>query len=175
MSIRRTAGLRVVNSSATEEVTLVDATASEPEVAQELMTHEEANELERQRRAASSNRAVSLAHLTISDASLTLARRARETLEAQSDGDPAERILEDLVAGEVGLGHELQNLEGMATALLARTMDNPALAMHVAKVAREVFGLSTAVRRRTENSLSAIAGLRAQRVLLAAPRGGLRG
>ncbi len=100
-----------------------------------------------------------------------MAGEARAALRDGSDGDPAERILEELVGGEVGLGHELQNLEGVATALLTRTIDRPELALKVSAVAREVFALSSAIRRRTENTFSAIASLRAQRVLLAAQRG----
>jgi hypothetical protein len=158
------------------ELALVDAEAPAPEPPHELMTPEEEAELEQMKRAEALARPeADLRSLTISSPSLALAGEARAALRDGSDGDPAERILEELVAGEVGLGHELQGLEGVATTLLTRSIDRPELALKVAAVAREVFALSSAIRRRTENSLSAIAGLRAQRVLLAAHRGRLNG
>jgi hypothetical protein len=67
----------------------------------------------------------------------------------------------------------LQDIEAAATVLLSRTIDRPDLALTVAKVAREVVALSTAVRRRTENTLNAIASLRAQRALLSRHRVGV--
>ena len=158
----------------TREAVLVDAEYQMPEQPQELMTPSEAADLQRLM-GNSTEPGVDISKLTISTESLRLIREARDTFSAASDGDPAERILEELVVGEVGLGHELQNLEAAAISFLGKTLDRPELAVEVARVAREVVGLSSAVRRRTENSLSAIAGLRAQRVILAAQRGRAHG
>jgi hypothetical protein len=160
--------LALASSQATA---LVDADAP-PETVDGVVTGDETDRLERLHRVDAASKP--LAPLpSISKASLALVGEARQTFRQSSDGDPAERILEDLVAGEVGLGHELQNLEGVATGLLVRTIDDPLLALQIIKVAREVFALSTALRRRTENTFAAIAGLRAQRVLLAGQRGRL--
>jgi hypothetical protein len=161
---------------ARQEVALVDAAPAESSSGQEMLSHEEADDIEAMQAAGISARtAEAISKLTISPASLERARDVRQMFDAASDGDPAEGLLEQLVAGEVGIGHELQNLEGVSTALLVHTIENPALALQVARLAREIVSLSSAVRRRTENTLGAIAGLRAQRLLLAAQRGRIGG
>jgi hypothetical protein len=148
------------------EVTLVDADPS-PDDPEELV----ASALAGIRPETSAG--VDMSTLSLSPASLGAARAVRQAFEAVTDCDPAEGLLEQLLVGEVGIAHELQSLEAATTVLLTRTLDNPRLALEVAKVAREIVGLSSAIRRRTEGSLGAIAGLRAQRVLLARHRLGI--
>jgi hypothetical protein len=144
------------------EVTLVDADSIEELVAPALTNS-----------GPGTPPVVDMSTLLLSSASLEAARTVREAFEAVTDGDPAEELLEQLLIGEVGIAHELQSLEAATMVLLTRALDNPRLALEVAKVAREVVGLSSAIRRRTEGSLGAIAGLRAQRVLLARHRLGV--
>jgi hypothetical protein len=86
------------------------------------------------------------------------------------ESDVGERLLEELVSGELAVALELQNTEGALIALLQKAVTDPALATAVAKLTREVVGLSSAVRRRIEGSLGAVAGLRAQRAFLASHR-----
>ena len=134
------------------------------------MTSAERHEFEQLRQQQALAPPADASNLVLSQANLARARQVRQAFAERSDGDPAEELLEELIAGEIGVGHQLQDLEGVATALLGRTLMEPELALHVVKVAREIAALSSAVRRRTENSLNAVAGLRAQRLLVAAHR-----
>lgn len=95
-------------------------------------------------------------------------RRAFEN--GGSDSTVAEQLLEEFVAGEVPVVLELQKVEGALVGLLSRTVTNPALALKVAEVLKETVALSGAVRRRTEGTLAAVAGLRAQRAFIALHR-----
>jgi hypothetical protein len=141
----------------------------------QLMTHEEmrvADGLQRQvlvvQRAGNATQGVMP---TLSEGNVGYMRKAREAFEAASDGDAAEDVLEQFVTGEVGIGLQLQDLEAAAASLLGQALVDPTLAMATAKVMRELIAISSAVRRRTEHTLTTIAGLRAQRQLLAAQRG----
>ena len=167
-----TAGERVAD--VVRHVALVDAEDGRESVVpeQRLLTHEEAQSLERLHAAGAATRAAdAVGSLTLSKANLGHMRRAREAFQVASDGDPAEEVLEQFVTGEVGIGLQLQDLEAAASDLLGRTLVDPTLAMATAKVMRELVAISSAVRRRTEHTLTTIAGLRAQRQLLAAQRG----
>ena len=158
---------------AAREMCLVDA--EEPSVARpgdELLTHNEAHDLELLRAGEAGARAAdAVANLTLSAPNLRRAHEVRVAFEAaDDDGDIGERLLEELVSGEVGVALELQNIEGALASLLGKTVTDPRLALEVAKVFRETAGLSSAVRRRIENSLGAVATLRAQRILMSAQR-----
>lgn len=156
----------------TSEMVLVDAAEAHVPPAVELLTHDEVRDLERLHAVGAGTRtAADVGALTLSPASLGRAREVREALRAESDGDAAEQLLEELVAGEVAVGHHLQDIEAASAVLLGRVLTDPELALPTVRVAREIVALSTAVRTRTQNTLNAIAGLRAQRVLLAAQRG----
>lgn len=158
---------------AAREMRLVDA--EEPSVArpgEELLTHDEAHDLELLSAAEAGTRAAdAVANLTLSAPNLRRAQEVRVAFAAAEDeGDTGERLLEGLVAGEVGIALQLQDIEGALASLLGKTVTDPRLALEVAKVFRETAGLSNAVRRRIENSLGAVASLKAQRVLMAAQR-----
>lgn len=86
------------------------------------------------------------------------------------DGDEAERLLLELVAGEIPVLLQLRDLEAANAALLGRTITNPELSTAVLKVARETTAWLTAVRTRTQNTMGVIADLRAQRKFLARHR-----
>ena len=176
MSARRALQLGVQqvltgDGTALQEMSVVDARDSAPESEQPLMTLQEAEEFERLQRAESRAPLVDATpNLTLSQGSLDRVRDVRRSFEDASDGDPAEALLEQLIAGETGIGHQLQDLEAAATVLLGRVLTDPQLAMPVARVTREIVALGSAVRRRTENSLNAVAGLRAQRILISKHR-----
>ncbi len=85
-----------------------------------------------------------------------------------------ERLLEHLAAAEVPIALALVDAEAALVALLHKTLCDPTVATELARLLKETIGLSGAVRRRIESSLSAAAGLRAQRQYLAAS-GGIRG
>lgn len=89
---------------------------------------------------------------------------------AGTSTDAGERLLQELVAGEVGVALQLVDVEAGLASLLAKTIADPRLATEVAKVFRETVALSGAVRRRMEGCLSAAATLRAQRLLLTMQR-----
>jgi hypothetical protein len=135
---------------------------------EESAEHHRLCEDEERRRAAEA-----AAKMTLSPPNLERVRAVGAALRAASDGDPYEQLLDELIAGEDGIGHQLQDIEAAVTGLLAQTISDPAMFLQVAKMAKEVIGLSSAVRRRKENSMAAIASLRAQRVLLAVQRGRL--
>lgn len=173
--VRRLVGCQA-DADMPREVRLVDVeerAAPEPPEPQ-LLSAEESEELHRLQEGEERRRAAeAVAKMTLSRPSLERIRTVRKALDVESDGDPYEQILDQLIAGEVGIGHELQDIEAALTALMARTVSDPAMFLQVTKMAREAFGLSSAVRRRTENTMSARASLRAQRVLLAVQRGRL--
>lgn len=96
---------------------------------------------------------------------------------AGPDSDVGARLLEEFVAGEVPIVRELQNVEGALGALLGRTVMGADLhlALKVAEVLRETVALSSAVRKRAETSLAAVAGLRAQRAFISSNHQRTRG
>jgi hypothetical protein len=109
--------------------------------------------------------------LRLADANLQRGREVKQTfLEAGPDGDEAERLLLELIAGEVPVILQLRDLEAATAALACRTMTDPTLSPGVLKVARETTAWLTAVRSRTEKTMVVIADLRAQRRFLAAHR-----
>ena len=87
------------------------------------------------------------------------------------DADVGERLLEELTAAEVPIALQLQDIEGALTAMLGKAVLEPEAALTVAKVLKETIALSSAIRTRMANALSASANLRAQRRFLAANRG----
>lgn len=142
-----------------------------------LLTHGERRDLEARLERESGLRVRdAVAGLTLSAANIV---RAQEVLGefdvAEEPSEVGERLLHELVAGELAVARELQDIEGAMAALLGRTVTDPALSAAVAKSFREAVALSNAVRRRMEGSLSAAAGLRAQRLLLTAQRGRIGG
>jgi hypothetical protein len=97
---------------------------------------------------------------------------AQALLGLAPDTAPDERVLLDLVAAELPLAFELRRLETQLAARVGLLLENPTLAVAVAKVLRDVANLSGAVARRVQGSLGVAANLRAQRRLLAVQRGG---
>ena len=95
-----------------------------------------------------------------------LARALRARNDFENDVETGEGILQELVAGEVGIALQLLDVEAALASLLAKTFTDPRLASEVASVFRATTGLSAAVRKRIENSLDGAARLRAQRILL---------
>ncbi len=111
--------------------------------------------------------------LQLPDDYLAEARRVRESFTAaERDATPAERLLEGLISSEVPIAMGLGDAEGALVALLQRTVADPRLAAEVARTLKETVALHSAVRRRIENSLNAVAGLRAQRIFLEGRRAG---
>jgi hypothetical protein len=90
--------------------------------------------------------------------------------DAGPDGDEAERLLLELVAGEVPVLLQLRDLEAANAALLGRTITNPELSAAVLKVAKETSAWLTAVRARAQTTMGVVADLRAQRRFLSAHR-----
>jgi hypothetical protein len=99
---------------------------------------------------------------------IVYAQRLRQTFAAAGDdSDAGERLLEDFVATESSIAVSLLDAEATAVLLLQHTMTtNPELALQVAHVAKEVFALGSALRRRTQGALASAASLRTQRLLL---------
>jgi hypothetical protein len=113
--------------------------------------------------------AEAMANLTLSSTSLASAREVRQSFE-ENGAEAAEQLLERFVADETAVALDLQNAEAASIVLLARAILDPDLAGKVAKMAREVVALSSAIRARTERTLARVADLRAQRAFLAAHR-----
>lgn len=91
----------------------------------------------------------------------------RDRFRHASSSEPiGEQILEELVATETPIAMALQDAEAALVALLHRTVTDPQLAVAVVKLLKETVLVSNAVRRRIENSLGAVANLRAQRDFL---------
>jgi hypothetical protein len=110
--------------------------------------------------------AAATANLALPDRSIAEGIRVAQAFKEQGGADVAEQILEQLVSGEVPVALELENIEGALVALLQRTVVEPHLFLKVAESFRETVATSAAIRRRIQNSLSAAAGLRAQRRML---------
>ena len=101
----------------------------------------------------------------LSRQNLERAEAVRRKFDAADPMEVGERLLQDLVAAEVGVAFQLVDVEAGLVALLSRTIADPAMALAVARTFREAAALSSAVRRRMENCLAAAATLRAQRLL----------
>ena len=139
----------------------------------QLLTHEEAAELERLERAAADARAAdAVSRLTLSRVNLKRGHEVRVAFDqADDDAEVGGHLLQELVAGETAIALELQDVEAGLVSLLSKTIIDPTLAVAVTKTLREVVGVSSAIRRRMENSLGAAENLKAQRRFLSAQRG----
>lgn len=111
--------------------------------------------------------------LTIATGNLARAGELRQAFASAADGSKVgEKLLEDFVGMEAGIALALLDTEAAAVALIQKTLPvDPALALKLAQVAKEVEALSSAVHRRMQNGLAAAANLRAQRHLVAMQRG----
>jgi len=114
-----------------------------------------------------------VANLTLAKPNIQRAQELRQAFASAADGAAVgEKLLEDLVAMEVGVALSLLDTEAAAVALLQQTLPvDPALALKIVAVAKEVEALSSAVHRRMQNGLAAAANLRAQRHLVSMQRG----
>ena len=146
-------------------------TVVSPQDAQQQEEQAEREQKEREKDEQMQRAADVLPMLRLTDVNLQRGREVQEAfLEAGPDGDEAERLLLELVAGEVPVILQLRDLEAATAALACRTMTNPELTPAVLKVARETTAWLTAVRKRAETTMGVIADLRAQRRFLAAHR-----
>jgi len=145
-----------------------------PVPAAPLVAQHEAH-LERQRADRSERAklaAAGLPSLTLSLVNLERGRQVGKAFEENGpEADVAERLLEELTAGEVPVALQLQDIEAMLVAMLGKAVLEPGPAMQIVKVLRETVALSGAVRTRMQNALGAAANLRAQRKFLANQRG----
>ena len=156
---------------------LIDAvmTMAPDHLEQPLLSSEEARDFERLREAEERRRAAeAVAKMTLSDRNLKRGGQVRASFEAAGDaGEVGERLLEELVAGEVAVALELSDVEATLAAMLRSVQSNPEVTLVVLKTLKEAVSLSDAIRRRMQNSLAAAATLRTQRQLVAAQRGRL--
>lgn len=107
------------------------------------------------------------ATLGLGPAYLAKAESLRRKFNTPGRTDPTgEQILEELVATETPIAMALQDAEAALVSLLHKSITDPNLALAVMKLLKETVTVSNAVRRRIENSLGAIANLRAQRDFL---------
>jgi hypothetical protein len=165
-------------ASATESI-LVDNEALEPAISPTEAALQEHNaDLERERTdkfEQSKLVAAGLPSLTLSSVNLERGRQVRRAFEESGpDAEVAERLLEELTAGEVPVAMQLQDIEGALVAMLGRAILEPEAALQITKILRETVALSGAVRTRMQNALGAAANLRAQRRFLAAQKGRTR-
>lgn len=110
--------------------------------------------------------AAAIANLTLAARSIEEGARISRAFKDKGAADVAEQILEQLIAGEVPVVLELQNIEGNLIALAQRCITEPALFLKVMETFKETVAVSAAVRRRMQNSMSCAAGLKAQRRML---------
>jgi hypothetical protein len=115
--------------------------------------------------------AIAAIDLTLTPANLARGAEVRAEFESGNDGEVGERLLENLVAAEVPIAMQLQDIEAAVAGLLSRSLAHPEVALHAAKLLRESVAVSNAVRLRIERSIGTIASLRAQRRFLAVNRG----
>jgi hypothetical protein len=164
--------------ASTTETTLVDNDAVMPRISpdEEALRAYDAD-LDPQRAEKSEQAKLgtaALSSLTLSPLNLERGQQIRRAFEQGGrDADVAERLLEELTAGEVPVALQLQDIEASLTVMLGRAILEPEAAMQIAKVLRETVALSGAVRTRMQNALGAAANLKAQRTFLAAQRGRL--
>lgn len=93
---------------------------------------------------------------------------ARKALdEVCPDAAPDERILNELVAKQLPVALLLHELEEQLAARMMAVMDDPRLALAVAKVLHDTAAMASAMSKRVQSTLSTAASLRAQRRFLA--------
>jgi hypothetical protein len=160
---------------ATESI-LVEDESLEPAISlaeEALQEHETNVERERANRSGQAKlAAAALPSLTLSSVNIERGCQVRKAFEESgSDADVAERLLEELTAGEVPVAMQLQDIEGALVAMLGKAVLEPEPAMQIVKVLRETVALSGAIRTRMQNALGAAANLLAQRRFLANQRG----
>jgi hypothetical protein len=94
-------------------------------------------------------------------------REARRALDQVCpDAAPDERILNELVAKQLPVALLLHELEEQLAARIMVVMDDPRIALAVAKVLRETAAMASAMTKRVQSTLSTAASLRAQRRFL---------
>ena len=156
---------------------LADTDDPVQELTDALITGEEAKEFaQMQRDAGVDKSADALSMLTLNPVNLQRAREIGGTFhKSGDDAKIGERLLEELVSGEVGIALELRDIEGALASLVGKTVTDPTLVIAVMKALREVIAANGSVRGRMERSLAAAANLRAQRRFLRAQHGRLGG
>lgn len=97
---------------------------------------------------------------------------AHALVQLSADAPADEAVLTRLAADELPIVHELRQLESRLAIRIGAVLDDPALALAVARVMQQVTTLSGAVTQRVQNTLGAAANLRAQRRLISRSRGG---
>lgn len=100
-----------------------------------------------------------------------LAKRGDEARRALDEAAPSaaadERILHELVAKQLPVALMLHDLEAQLAVRLGLVIDDPKLALAVAKTLRETIAMASAMSKRIQSTLSTAATLRAQRRFLA--------
>ncbi len=174
-------GITLVDSAdSPEEVDGLADTQEDQDEAAEIaaMVHaakaQDSGQLQRDDDSAKSSVDVSM--LTLSPANIRRATEIGGTFRnSGNDAKIGERLLEELVSGEVGIALELRDIEGALASLVGKTVTDPTLVIAVMKALREVIAANGSVRGRMERSLAAAANLRAQRRFLRAQHGRLGG
>lgn len=99
-----------------------------------------------------------------------LMKRGGEARRALDEAAPAaaadERILHELVAKQLPIALMLHDLEEQLAARLGVVIDDPKLALVVAKILHETVAMASAMSKRIQGTLSTAAALRAQRRFL---------
>ena len=170
-SAPRASGYDLGQVTLVDDETLAEAAPTDPSAGAD----EELLELERSGRSPA-HPGDAIANLTLSEPNLRRAHEVCAEFDAAEDlSVVGEKVLCELVGGEVAVAMQLRDIEAAMAALLSKTITDPEMTVAVCKGLKETIGLSTAIRRRMENSLSAAASLKAQRILLTAQRGQDRG
>lgn len=92
---------------------------------------------------------------------------AQRALDEVCPGGAAdERILHELVAKQLPIALMLHDLEEQLATRMLNLMDDPRLALAIAKVLRETAVMASAMSKRVQATLSTAASLRAQRRFL---------
>lgn len=94
----------------------------------------------------------------------TAARQALD--ESSPDAAADERILHELVAKQLPIALMLHDIEEQLAMRILNLMDDPRLALAIAKVLHETSILASATTKRIQSTLSTAASLRAQRRFL---------
>lgn len=99
-----------------------------------------------------------------------LLKRGSEARRALDEAAPAaaadERILHELIAKQLPIALMLHDLEEQLAARLGVVVDDPKLALAVAKILHETVVMASAMSKRIQSTLSTAAALRAQRRFL---------
>ncbi len=94
-------------------------------------------------------------------------RAARALLSGESPGAGAdEQILFDLVAGELPIIAALEEAQAQLVVRVALASDSPKVMVMLARALKDVVTVANSLSRRVEGTLTAAAGLRAQRRFL---------